>query len=127
MVQAEIIEKYVVVFPAHVLFGAHEGRNRTVAQAHHGNIRIPGHRLRDNSRWIGKVDQLGARSVFLHHFSDFQDHRDGAQRFGETAGARGFLSDIAVAQADSLVLGSGGQQAHAELSYDIIRAFYRGL
>ena len=127
MVQAEIIEIYVIVFPAHVLFRTHKGRNGTVAQAHHGNIRIPSHSLRDNSGWIGKIDQLGARSVFFHHFSDFQDHRDGTQRFGEAAGAGGFLADIAVAQADSLVLGSGGQQTHTELSYDIIRAFYRGL
>ena len=98
--------------------------NGHVAHPHGWHVRREhAERLGDQACRVGEVDQQRSGSQLTHILRDLEDYRYGAQGFGHTADAGGFLADQSVAPAEVFVFTACGHLPHAQLGGNIRRAF----
>ena len=92
--------------------------DRHVAQADDFGATVAAHRLRHDPRRIGKVEDKGVGCQRLHFARDLQHHRNGAQRFGESADACGFLAQQVIFQPQPLIRRPRRQLPDPQLGQD---------
>lgn len=90
---------------------------------------VPGleQRARDDADGVGEVDDPGVRVGAPDPLGDVEDHRDGPERLGESAGAGGLLADAAALQRPGLVLLTGRLAADPQLEQDGVGALDPGV
>ena len=80
-------------------------------------------RLHDDAHRIGEIDHPGVlRATARRFLGELENHRDGAERFGETPRTGCLLTDASELERQSLIHQSGSLAADAQLDDHKVRA-----